>query len=359
MSQKKCPYCDHTNTGDFPFCAECGKVLPMGDELEVMAETIGSSFAFKWVLVGAAVIFVLSSLAIFSFKFLGMDLSFMRSKESARLDEAGLIGLSPEWVLTPSEEVVMVSIRTMGDENYIAAAATAVKICGKTVPVLHNESAKRVPSRNKYLGAEFYRYRVNAEEVIAFKPPVCEKDGFYSVEVKFENGKVLSKDKGVFYTSIMRPWYLFYTETGLEVLGKYLKSTSQKPEDLVDEFKESMKLPIEDLIKRLNSIDNEEERMRMLSFPFWGLFLLEMLAFFVGGLISSRLSPGITIKESLTAGVVVMIFIVFRNVLFFGTGMSYMVFLLLIMFPLYTSIAAIGGYFGEMWQGVLPASRKN
>lgn len=358
MSQKKCPYCDHTNTGDFPFCAECGKVLPMGDELEVMAETIGSSFAFKWVLVGAAVIFVLSSLSIFTLKFLGMDLSFMKSKESARLDEPGLIGLSPDWVLTPSEEIVTVSIRTMGNENYIAAAATAVKICGKTVPVIHSENAKRVPSRMKYLGNEFFRYRVNAEEVVAFKPPVCENEGFYSVEVKFENGKVLSKEKGVFYTNITKPWYLFYTETGLEVLGKYLKTSTQKPEDLVDEFKESIKLPIEDLIKRLNAIDDEEDRMRMLSVSFWGLFLLEMFAFFIGGLISSRLSPGITIKESLTAGVFVMIFIVFRNIIFFGTGMSYMVLLLLIMFPLYTSVAALGGYVGEMWQGVLPASRK-
>ncbi|MBN2724911.1 MAG: hypothetical protein JXR95_12635 [Deltaproteobacteria bacterium] len=357
MSQIKCPYCSHSNTGQIPFCTECGKVLPVGDEMEVMAETIGASFAFKWVLVGAGIIFILSTLSIFLFKYSGMDLSFMRAPESSRLDEPGIIGLTPEWVLSPSDEPMSLSIRTMGNEEFIGAAATAVKICGKTVPVIHNETMVRRPVSSKVLGIDFIRYKVLPEETVSFKPPVCEKEGFYTVEVKFENGKVLDKDRGVFYSSISSPWYLFYTETGLDVLGKYLKSDIKKPIDLVDEFKDKMKLPIEDLIKRLNSITKEEKRMQMLSFPFWGLFILEMLAFFVGGLISSRLSPGITIKESLAAGVFVMIFLVLRNVFFFGSNGSYMVFLLLIMFPLYTAIATLGGYLGEMWQGVLPSKK--
>ncbi len=338
MSRIKCPYCEHLNTGQIPFCTECGKVLPLGDELEVMAETIGSSFAVKWVFVGAAIILALSTLTIFTFKAIGMDLSFMQPKESARLDDPGITSLSPEYVISPSEDPVSLDIRTMGNEQYSAAAARVVKICGETVPVMTKGAA------------------VKAEESVSFVPPPCKKEGFYDVELKFESGLTLRRTRGIYYTRVSNLWYLFYTQGGHAVLGSVLGDQKKSPEELIDKYHDKLKNPTDDIIKRLNSIMKEDARMAMLSIDFWGLFLLELLSFFLGGLIASRLSPGITIKEALVAGVLVVIFLVVRNVLFFGAGGSYMVFQLLIMFPTYASIATFGGFLGEKWQGVLPSS---
>ncbi|MBU1537136.1 hypothetical protein KKF84_17560 [Myxococcota bacterium] len=356
MSRIKCPYCEHLNTGQIPFCTECGKVLPLGDEMEVMAETIGSNFALKWVFVGAAIILVLSSLAIFSFKAAGMDLSFMVSKESARLDDPGITTLTPEFVISPSEDPVSLDLRTMGNEKYSAAAARAVKICGETVPVITKGAAVKVPIDRNLLGITFVVYNIKAEESVSFVPPPCKKEGFYDVELKFESGLTLKRSRGIYYTHVSNLWYLFYTQGGLGVLGSVLSDKAKTPEELIDKYHDKLKSPTDDIIKRLNSIIKEDARMAMLSFDFWGLFLLELLAFFIGGLVASRLSPGITIKESLVAGVMVVILLVIRNVLFFGAGGSYMVFQLLIMFPTYASIATFGGYMGEKWQGVLPSS---
>ena len=35
MSQIQCPFCNHANSGSIPFCSECGRVLPMGDEAQI------------------------------------------------------------------------------------------------------------------------------------------------------------------------------------------------------------------------------------------------------------------------------------------------------------------------------------
>ncbi|PKN21264.1 MAG: hypothetical protein CVU65_17195 [Deltaproteobacteria bacterium HGW-Deltaproteobacteria-22] len=354
MSQIQCPFCNHANTGAIPFCSECGRVLPMGDEAQVMAETIGSSFELKWALVGMVVIFVLSSITIFGFRFLGMDLSFMRAPEPARLDAPGLIGLSPDWVLAPVDEPVQVGIRTLGVEALTAPHAVTVKVCGQVVPVIRTAAGPLKAETLMPFGVPMKRLRIPAEDNIYFAPPQCSREGFYDVEVRFENGTTLRKQRGLFYTEVTRPWFLFYTETGLDVLEKILSNAQASPEQLVYAFKNNFRTPTEDAVKTISSILQEEEKMKMLSIGFWGLFLLEALSFFLGGMIASRLSPGITIKESMTAGVLVVFLLIARNMLFFGaTGMSYLVFQLLIMFPTYASMAAFGGYMGEKWQGLL------
>jgi hypothetical protein len=353
MSQIQCPFCNHANTGSIPFCSECGRVLPMGDEAQVMAETIGSSFEMKWALVGMVVIFLLSSATIFGFKFVGMDLSFMETPESARLDDPGIASLSPEWVLAPEEEPVVVTIRTMGQEALTARFAVTVKVCGQVVPVVKQAAAPLRAERIMPFGVPMNRIKIPAEDSIAFVPPACPKEGFHDLEVKFENGRTLRKSMALFFTEVTKPWFLFYTETGLDVLEKLLSNSQASPEQLVYAFKNGFRTPTEDAIKTIGSIQKEEERMKMLSLAFWGLFLLEAFSFFLGGLVSSRLSPGITIKESLTAGVLVVVLLIVRNVLFFGAGGNYMVFQLLIMFPTYASMAAFGGYMGEKWQGLL------
>jgi len=353
MSQIQCPFCNHANTGSIPFCSECGRVLPMGDEAQVMAETIGSSFELKWALVGMTVIFLLSTVTIFGFKFLGMDLSFMKTPESARLDDPGILGLSPEWVLAPVDEPVVIGVRTMGIEALTAPHAVTVKVCGQVVPVLKTTAAPLKAEVLMPFGVPMKRLRIPSEDNIFFAPPQCSREGFHDVEVRFENGTTLRKKMGLFYTEVTKPWFLFYTETGLDVLQKILSNSQSSPEQLVYAFKTNFRTPAEDAIKTISSIVQEEDRMKMLSLAFWGLFLLEAFSFFLGGLVSARLSPGITIKESMTAGVLVVVLLIVRNVIFFGAGGSYMVFQLLIMMPTYVSMAAFGGYMGEKWQGLL------
>ncbi len=353
MSQIQCPFCNHANSGSIPFCSECGRVLPMGDEEQVMAETIGANFEFKWAMVGMIVIFVLSSVTIFSFKYLGADLSFMQAGEVVRLDAPGITGLSPEWVLAPVDEPVQVGIRTMGQEALMAPHAVTVKVCGQVVPVIKGSAAPLKAEVLTPLGIPMPRLRIPAEDSVHFMPPACDREGFHDVEVRFENGTVLRKTMGLFYVPITKPWFLFYTETGLDLLEKLLSNAQAKPEELVYVFKTQFRTPVEDAIKTLSGIFKEEDRMKMLTLSFWGLFLLEALAFLLGGLVASRLSPGITIKESMAAGVLVVVLLIFRNVLFFGASGSYMVFQLLILFPTYASMATLGGYLGEKWQGQL------
>jgi hypothetical protein len=358
MAGIKCPYCDHLASGQIPFCSECGKVLPIGDEFETMAETIGSNFAVKWVVVGGAIIFLLSSICIFGFKAIGMNLKFMQAKESQRINDPGITTLTPEYAISPSEELVSIDVRTMGNNKYSASNARVVKVCGQTVPVSSKGTTVKKPEKKVVLGIPFIRFKIKAEESVTFMPPPCKNEGFYSVELRFADGSTLSRKRGIYYTNVEKLWYLLYTEGGLQVLGKMLKDNKLSGEELVDKFGVNLKTPSDDIIKRLNNIVEEDARMAMLSLSFWGLFLLEMLAFFIGGLIASRLSPGITIKESLVAGIFVFALVVIRNVMFFSAGGSFMVFQLLIMGPTYASIAAVGGYMGELWQGILPAALK-
>jgi len=353
MSQIQCPFCNHANSGSIPFCSECGRVLPMGDEAQVMAETIGSSFEMKWAFVGMIIIFLLSSATIFGFKFIGMDLTFMQTPESARLDAPGIASLSPEWVLAPVDEPVQISVRTMGYEALTAPHAVTIKVCGQVVPVMKQAAAPLKAEVLMPFGVPMNRIKIPAEDNVAFMPPACPREGFHDLEVRFENGQTLRKPMALFFTDVHKPWFLFYTETGLDVLEKLLSNPKASPEQLVYAFKNNFTTPAEDAIKIIGSIEKEDERMKMLSLAFWGLFFLEALAFFIGGLVSSRLSPGITIKESMTAGVLVVILLIVRNVLFFGAGGNYMVFQLLIMFPTYASMASLGGYMGEKWQGLL------
>lgn len=351
MSQIQCPFCNHANSGSIPFCSECGRVLPMGDEEQVMAETIGANFEFKWALVGMLVTFVLSTLIIFSFKYMGADFSFMQAEEVVRLDAPGITALSPEWVIAPVDEPVQVGIRTMGVEALTAPHAVTVKVCGQVVPVIKTASAPLKAEVLMPLGIPMARLKIPAEDTVQFMPPACAKDGFYPVEVRFENGTVMRKSMGMFYTQVTKPWFLFYTESGLELLEKILSNAQAKPEELVYVFKTHFRTPAEDAIKVISSIAKEESQMKMLTLSFWGLFLLEALAFLLGGLVAARLSPGITIKESLVAGIMVVVLLIFRNVLFFGASGSYMVFQLLIMFPTYAALATLGGYLGEKLQG--------
>ncbi len=354
MSQIQCPFCNHSNNGRIPFCSECGRVLPMGDEIQVMAETIGSSFEIKWAMVGLIVIFFLSTASIFSFKFLGFDLSFMVTPEPARLDDPGIMGLSPEWVLAPVDEPVQVTIRTMGVESLTAVHAVTVKACGQVVPVNRGQVQPLKAEVLNPFGIPMPRMKINPEDSLFFTPPPCSKEGFHDVEVRFENGTILKKPNGIFYTDVTKPWFLFYTETGLDVLERLLSNPKASPEELVYALKNYFRTPAEDALRTLESIQKEQERMKMLSIGFWGLFLLEAFAFLFGGLIASRLSPGITIKESMAAGVLVVILLVIRNILFFSAGGSYLVFQLLIMFPTFVGMSTLGGYLGEKWQGVLP-----
>ena len=353
MSKIKCPYCEHMNNGQMPFCANCGRVLPMGDERQVMAETIGASFEFKWVLVGIFVIFILSSAVIFSFKAMGVDLSFMQKPEGVRLDEPGITDITPAWTMPYADSPITIGIRTRGKKEYTASHAVAVKYCDKSTPIISSKVSSIKPVKLNVLGIPFTIFKVPQEEAVKFIPPKCEKEGFYNIKVKFDNGKYLKKQNAIYVADINHPWYLLYTEQGLDVLEKVLNSKLTKTEDLVDNFKEAFAVPTEDIIKLYNKILKEKESMKMLSFGFWGLFILELLAFLIGGMISSRLSPGITIKESLLAGILTVILIVLRNTFLFGAGGSFMIFQLLIMATSYTAAAAMGGYLGEKWQGTL------
>jgi hypothetical protein len=327
----------------------------MGDEREVMAETIGANFGLKWVLVGAFIIFILSTISIFAIKHLGFDMEFMRPGKRERLEDPAITELSPDGILAPSDESITIGIRTMGQRKFLGNKASSVKICGKTVPVKQNAISTVKPERLKILGIEITRFNVPNQDSVSIVPPRCTNNGFKDIEIRFESGRSLVRKDGIYYASIKNPWFLFYTEEGLPVVPKLLAhSDKMKPIMLADKYRNNIRLPLSNLVKQLRSIKKENKRMQMLSFAFWGLFIFEMLAFFIGGLVSARLSPGITIKESLTAGVFVVVFLVLRNVFFFGAGGSYMVFQLLIMFPVYTSIAALGGYLGEKWQGVLP-----
>ncbi|MGM0597316.1 MAG: zinc ribbon domain-containing protein [Myxococcota bacterium] len=354
MSKIKCPYCGNSNSGHIPFCSECGKVLPMGDEREVMAETIGANFGLKWVLVGAFIIFVLSTISIFTIRYMGYDMNFMRPEKRERLEDPGITGLSPDGILVPSDESITIGIRTLGQRKFLGNKASSVKICGEIVPVKQNAISKVKPERKNILGIEITKFQVPNEDSVSIVPPDCDTKGFKDVEVRFESGRSLIREDGIYYASIKNPWFLFYTEDGLPVVPKLLAhSDKMKPIMLADKYRDNIRVPLSHLVKQLRVIKKENKRMQMLSFAFWGLFIFEMLAFLIGGMVSAKLSPGITIKESLTAGVFVVIFLVLRNVFFFGAGGSYMVFQLLIMFPVYTSVAALGGYLGEKWQGVL------
>lgn len=352
MSKIKCPYCGAENSGEFPFCKECGRVLPMGDEYEVMAESVGAVFEWRWVIIAATVTIVLTSLVVLAYSWFGWDLSFMKAPRSMRIDEPQVTSVTPEWVLTPAPNEMLLTINTRGKSDYTPEHAVAAIICGKTVKVLPHGNARIRPDKFSLLGVDFIRYRIPQDgDVLVEEVPACKKEGFHDVAVKFENGRKLYKYDAVYISPVNKPWYAFYMD--LSALKGYFNDDNLKPIELAMASTEEMKPVLDELVKTLRNLAKEKEQMKLLSLAFWGLFLFELLSFFLGGFVAARLSPGISIKEALAAGMIAAVIMIFRNIYFFHAGGSYMIFQLLIMFPLYTAVSSFGGYMGEKFQGTV------
>jgi hypothetical protein len=85
---------------------------------------------------------------------------------------------------------------------------------------------------------------------------------------------------------------------------------------------------------------------------FWIMLAASMLIYFLGGMVTGRLSPGITMKEPATAGGFSGI-IYFGFLLAIGADFSVVIFSAIIGIPAFALAAYIGGWAGEKWQGTI------
>lgn len=85
---------------------------------------------------------------------------------------------------------------------------------------------------------------------------------------------------------------------------------------------------------------------------FWIMLGLSLVVYFLGGMLTGRLSPGITMKEPATAGIFAGIGY-FLFLLFIGGDFSVVIFSSIIGVPAFAGAAYVGGWVGEKWQGTL------
>ncbi len=85
---------------------------------------------------------------------------------------------------------------------------------------------------------------------------------------------------------------------------------------------------------------------------FWIMVAISIVFYFVGGLLTGLLSPGVTIKEPVTAGIAAgLLYVLFLSAL--GAEFSVVIFNALVGVPFYAGAAYAGGMAGEKWQGTI------
>jgi hypothetical protein len=85
---------------------------------------------------------------------------------------------------------------------------------------------------------------------------------------------------------------------------------------------------------------------------FWIMLGLSLFIYFLGGMLTGRLSPGITMKEPATAGIFAGI-AYFIFLVFIGGDFSVVIFSSIIGVPAFAGAAYVGGWVGEKWQGTI------
>ena len=85
---------------------------------------------------------------------------------------------------------------------------------------------------------------------------------------------------------------------------------------------------------------------------FWIMLAISFVLYFVGGMFTGRLSPGITMKEPATAGIVAGL-LYFAFLVLIGADFGVVIFSSLIGVPMFAGAAFVGGWAGEKWQGTI------
>ncbi len=85
---------------------------------------------------------------------------------------------------------------------------------------------------------------------------------------------------------------------------------------------------------------------------FWIMLVISLVLYFLGGMFTGRLSPGITMKEPAVAGGLAgILYFIFLVVI--GADFTVVIFSALIGVPLFAGAAYFGGWVGEKWQGTI------
>jgi len=198
----------------------------------------------------------------------------------------------------------------------------------RTYPNRHKELAARMkdkPKRQKGESAQAYKDEVKSwekgverlkrdlrksERRIAYVfVPAADKPGTVAIRVRFGSGD----------TAIRNPGY-FYVES----------KSSGRPR-----------------VKAKKKNDKPTGHV-----GFWIMLAISLVVYFLGGMFTGRLSPGITMKEPATAGIFAGI-IYFVFLFMIGADFSVVIFSSIIGVPAFAGAALFGGWVGEKWQGTI------
>ena len=169
--------------------------------------------------------------------------------------------------------------------------ATRVKDWEKSIKRLENDIA-----------------RIERRTVHVFRPK-AEKAGPVALKLVFSTGYTVSKERGFYFT----------------------ESTDARPPKA----------------KKKEKADTPTAHL-----GFWIMLIISLILYFVGGMFTGRLSPGITMKEPATAGIFAGI-LYFVFLILIGADFTVVIFSSLIGVPLFAGAAYVGGWVGEKWQGTI------
>ncbi|MCD6498367.1 MAG: hypothetical protein J7M25_08745 [Deltaproteobacteria bacterium] len=198
----------------------------------------------------------------------------------------------------------------------------------RTYPDRHKELAAKLkakPKRQKGESAKAYKAELKAwkesvdrvkrdlskaERRIAFVfAPVVDKPGPVSLRVRFVSGDTATRNPGYYYVE---------------------SKSSGRPN-----------------IKTTKKDDKPTGHV-----GFWIMLAISLVVYFLGGMFTGRLSPGITMKEPATAGIFAGI-IYFVFLFMIGADFSVVIFSSIIGVPAFAGAAFFGGWVGEKWQGTI------
>jgi hypothetical protein len=108
-----------------PLCTKCGAPLPVEDEAQLIRETVGASYDFKWVVVGGVIILVLQAITIVViWQIAGKK--FLTGPPRRSLLEASVESVEPNYGQYESSEEVKITIKL--DKNKVNTADTVQEV---------------------------------------------------------------------------------------------------------------------------------------------------------------------------------------------------------------------------------------
>ncbi len=466
-SQRKCPKCNYINKQEMPVCTKCGSPLPPVDEAELMRQTMGASYDFKWVVVGAIIILVLQfgSIAMI-WALAGKE--FLVGEPRRSLLEASIESINDDYGHHEQSNEIRINIKVDRNRENTASKVTEIHFGDKKAEPYIHEKLKRTQEEC----AEYCKEGKEAAAADAACDKTCGnasrllRDGQQCEkqcrekcdgECTPEKLLTLSPEDKVFCESCpeklsearkqaeecnrceRRVEYLQYqarrcsdcdrtlanlkkdaekckpsgegcfSRTDYDKREELALLRKQKPERQKDEKGPDFRQRVEEWENSIGRIERDifaaEQRVayvynppaeKPMSVPvrvlfasgydivrspgyfylkdassgrpqvdrkatrdnptrhagFWIMLAISIVIYFLGGMFTGRLSPGITMKEPATAGVFSgLVYFLFLMVI--GADFSVIIFSAAIGIAAFAGAAYIGGWVGEKWQGTI------